>query len=584
MLGVPVIDTLACWQLNSGSGSGSAFVKRTNGAVEVVPASNVHEAAPAGLHTPLTPSRTAVDKLDNQYNTVITSLHLPSPLMNANNAAGAAPAGRTAATTVSPLADFFATMFVWMWHRPSNDAPSYQVDMASRLQVKPTDRFLKFMHDVLTTTQVSHSIALLALLYCSKLKSANQISGAPGSEFRSSVVALMMANKVLDDNTYTAKTWADVSGLELAPLIVGEQEFLKGLDWQLHVSERDFQAWRKLLKGHVAARNQQVEKAMPRKRSCPTNELPTTPLAPALQGLGIVGHSAEEARPVKRARPDTAGGEYQPWSIKKRNSPEAHWPIAMPPSTVASVSVAGSAAWTPAHSPLATSPCSVPRRRQPRLAPQHQSISQNRASVTSVPTYTPNAASSMTNKHLHASHLQPVNMGRSLSADSSPVPLPAQPVTQHFGPPFLPPHSHFTFVPAPTWSQITPPHDHVPMFAFNAPGNTAASSVSLADAYSPANAYGFNQPPATLGFYTLGAAKGVVDAVTCHRPYVAQPQYVPNPLLLQQQLQQACMSQSTLMPVTTTAYSNAGLPGSWWDAQHGCWRTSFSPTMPSQYC
>lgn len=42
------------------------------------------------------------------------------------------------------------------------------------------------------------------------------------------------------------------------PLVAGEAEFLRGLDWQLHVTGRDFEAWRKLLDGHVAARNARI--------------------------------------------------------------------------------------------------------------------------------------------------------------------------------------------------------------------------------------------------------------------------------------------------------------------------------------
>lgn len=38
------------------------------------------------------------------------------------------------------------------------------------------------------------------------------------------------------------------------PLVAGEAEFLRGLNWSLHVTGRDFEAWRKLLDGHVAAR------------------------------------------------------------------------------------------------------------------------------------------------------------------------------------------------------------------------------------------------------------------------------------------------------------------------------------------
>lgn len=49
--------------------------------------------------------------------------------------------------------------------------------------------------------QVSHSVVILALLYIYRLKANNTICGATGSEFRLTTTALMMANKILDDNS-----------------------------------------------------------------------------------------------------------------------------------------------------------------------------------------------------------------------------------------------------------------------------------------------------------------------------------------------------------------------------------------------
>ncbi|GAA5944608.1 uncharacterized protein JCM15063_000056 [Sporobolomyces koalae] len=173
----------------------------------------------------------------------------------------------------SPLASFAAEMFVWLWFATdsANDDkqdPASDRDNGSgtsaRLQFSPSRRFVGFCHDVLTTTQVSHSVVLLALLFVSRLKQKNVIAGAAGSEFRLAVTGLMLANKVLDDNTYTAQTWSQVSSLELKPLVAGEAEFLKGLDWSLHVSEREFRSFLKLLEGHVAARNARLGR-LPRK-------------------------------------------------------------------------------------------------------------------------------------------------------------------------------------------------------------------------------------------------------------------------------------------------------------------------------
>ncbi|BGO93742.1 hypothetical protein NBRC10512_006622 [Rhodotorula toruloides] len=218
----------------------------------------------------------------------------PAPTTVHNAAPPSPPLG-----PISALALFAAEMFVWLWFAPTSGGagvgeaatPEDGAGLA-RLQVKPTDRFLRFCHEVLSTTQVSHSVVLLALLFVSRLKQRNDIKGAAGSEYRLAVTALMLGNKILDDNTYTAQTWSQVSSLELKPLVAGEAEFLRGLDWSLHVTKRDFDAWLKLLEGHVAARNARLGKipapsngiATPSRRRS-TKRLSASRLSPDLHAL-----------------------------------------------------------------------------------------------------------------------------------------------------------------------------------------------------------------------------------------------------------------------------------------------------------
>ncbi|GAA5856772.1 hypothetical protein JCM8547_008834 [Rhodosporidiobolus lusitaniae] len=203
--------------------------------------------------------------------------------------------------SISPLALFAAEMFCWLWFAPSPPEGAGEAGEGGvrggvvKHQVKPTDKFVRFCHEVLTTTQVSHSVVLLALRFISRLKQLNSINGAPGSEYRLAVTGLMLANKVLDDNTYTAQTWSQVSSLELQPLVAGEAEFLKGLDWSLHVTERDFNAWLRLLEGHVAARNMRLGKVssassslIPTSRKIASSRrVQTAQAEAAVRGLGI---------------------------------------------------------------------------------------------------------------------------------------------------------------------------------------------------------------------------------------------------------------------------------------------------------
>lgn len=60
----------------------------------------------------------------------------------------------------------------------------------------PSLGFRKWVTTILSTTQVSQNVILLALLFIYRLKKSNpSVKGKPGSEFRLLTVALMLGNK-----------------------------------------------------------------------------------------------------------------------------------------------------------------------------------------------------------------------------------------------------------------------------------------------------------------------------------------------------------------------------------------------------
>lgn len=60
----------------------------------------------------------------------------------------------------------------------------------------PTESFRKWVTSVLTTTQVTQNVILLALMFIYRLKMTNpSVRGRPGSEYRLLTVALMLGNK-----------------------------------------------------------------------------------------------------------------------------------------------------------------------------------------------------------------------------------------------------------------------------------------------------------------------------------------------------------------------------------------------------
>jgi hypothetical protein len=75
--------------------------------------------------------------------------------------------------------------------RPAN-APIPRLPPLAR----PYEQFKKWVYNVLSTTQVTQNVILLALLFIYRLrKSTPQIKGRAGSEYRLLTVALMLGNK-----------------------------------------------------------------------------------------------------------------------------------------------------------------------------------------------------------------------------------------------------------------------------------------------------------------------------------------------------------------------------------------------------
>lgn len=112
----------------------------------------------------------------------------------------------------------------------------------------PTLGFKKWVTTILTTTQVAQNVILLALLFIYRLKLTNPtVKGKPGSEYRLLTVALMLGNKFLDDNTYTNKTWAEVSGISVQEVHIMEVEFLSNMRYSLFTSKQKWEEWHTLL-------------------------------------------------------------------------------------------------------------------------------------------------------------------------------------------------------------------------------------------------------------------------------------------------------------------------------------------------
>ncbi|KAL4809447.1 cyclin-domain-containing protein [Aspergillus unguis] len=146
------------------------------------------------------------------------------------------------------LPDIAAQMTCLFWFETTSKLMAIEERSAQGSSLSPdaipSVGFQKWLSNVLSTTQVSQNVILLALLFVYRLKTTNpSVRGKKGSEYRLMTVALMLGNKFLDDNTYTNKTWADVSMISVKEIHVMEVEFLSNLRYNLYASEEEWEQW-----------------------------------------------------------------------------------------------------------------------------------------------------------------------------------------------------------------------------------------------------------------------------------------------------------------------------------------------------
>ncbi|OMH86062.1 G1/S-specific cyclin pas1 [Zancudomyces culisetae] len=104
--------------------------------------------------------------------------------------------------------------------------------------------FRDFCSNILNYTQTSISAILLALYYVRRFRISNPLAKpGKGSEAHVFLVALIMSSKYLEDNTYTTKSWSDVTKIPLADLNTMQREFLNAIDHKLFVEPSVYSDW-----------------------------------------------------------------------------------------------------------------------------------------------------------------------------------------------------------------------------------------------------------------------------------------------------------------------------------------------------
>ena len=230
----------------------------------------------------------------------------------------------TRARSAHFLAEKTSEMICYLWYAlPTNPYPSPHVSPVQPplpLQLRVLPEFVAFVQKLLETTQVSQSVIVLSLHYIWRFKQLMAVVGPAGSEYRIAVVGLMMANKFLDDNTYTNKTWAEVSGIPLADINHTEAEFLRGIAHNLYVDLNTYTSWLHLLKGLVTTKEHDRSRAFhghrPRK---PLYSARPRPLPPNTRRDSRPRSSSPVMRPT--LPPVAVPSNYTPDSYSQSPSP-----------------------------------------------------------------------------------------------------------------------------------------------------------------------------------------------------------------------------------------------------------------------
>ncbi|KAI9092178.1 hypothetical protein DFS34DRAFT_633959 [Phlyctochytrium arcticum] len=182
--------------------------RRKTGPMGVPPPILTYLAPPPHHHPHFTPNQPSHQPPPKQTlftpESLISTIHLPS------------------------LPVLIATYIHRIWHSTSS-SPT------------PPPSFLSFTHKTLSLSSLPTSTILYALRLIHRLTIAHPtLTGAPGSECRLLVCALLTAMKCTCDHTYTNKTWERVCGIPGDEINVMEREFLGKLEWRVFVGSDEF--------------------------------------------------------------------------------------------------------------------------------------------------------------------------------------------------------------------------------------------------------------------------------------------------------------------------------------------------------
>ncbi|KAI1503344.1 hypothetical protein F5X99DRAFT_112500 [Biscogniauxia marginata] len=243
------------------------------------------------------------------------------------------------------LDDFAAQMTCFFWFETMDTIYAAEQIQSRRSSepipalskyTEPCPAYKKWVHSILSTTQVTQNVVLLALLFVYRLKRTNpKVNGNPGSEYRLLTVALMLGNKFLDDNTYTNKTWAEVSGISVKEIHVMEVEFLSNMRYGLLTSKEQWQDWlKKLACYHEYCERAKMEERVRQAQPAPLTLSPTRGrfTSPLPSPTNVLPSTVQSATPsLAAAYSPSSAIQNQNWHGNYHPAPSVS-PLAIKPS------------------------------------------------------------------------------------------------------------------------------------------------------------------------------------------------------------------------------------------------------------
>ncbi|ORX89002.1 hypothetical protein K493DRAFT_319039 [Basidiobolus meristosporus CBS 931.73] len=181
---------------------------------------------------------------------------------------------RKADQATAQFTDFAADITTFLWHSDIYPLSSWN-----------GNQFRNYCRHIIHSTRVSASVVILALKYISRLKhQRNYHQPRPGSEYHIFTIALLLANKFLEDQILTTQYWSKQSNISTAQLKLLEIEMLKGTDYSLYVSQGEYLHWLKQLEYYINLRHAYLQQCESRVLQAPQSEPESeNPYAPQLQ-------------------------------------------------------------------------------------------------------------------------------------------------------------------------------------------------------------------------------------------------------------------------------------------------------------